>query len=80
MSISARKHKHRASAGMARRLSMAIRNGLRYGPACHPFRVRLRWVLSQQTPWHPEPPRLFQNDGKVVDYTRAVPRGREYRG
>lgn len=75
-----RQHKQRAAAGMTRRLVDAIRNGLRYGPACHPFRARLRWVLSQQTAWHPEPPRLFQNDGTVVDYTRAVRRGREYRG
>lgn len=77
MSISLRTHKHRAATGMTRRIDKATSLALRYGPACHPFRVRCQWSFTQQTAWNPHPPRIFQNDRAMVDYTRSVPRGRE---
>ena len=73
-----RTHKRRAAAGMTRRLVEAIRLGLRYGPACHPFVARCQWSFNHTTPWNPFPPRLFQNDRTTVDYTRSGVRGHEY--
>jgi hypothetical protein len=72
-----RTHKRRASAGMARRVTKATENGLRYGPACHPFRVRLQWCFTETNPWNPARPTIFQRDAARYDYTRSVPRGQE---
>jgi len=81
MSLSLRKHKRRAAAGMARRIARVTRNYS--GPACHPYTVRLKFVLWHTLGgwWAHKPRRAgFHEDLAIIDFTRSVPRGKEYRG